>query len=275
MQRLNIESMDTEKIRSIATSITQLTEEERQFLIGELHPNEYFRNHLGDFLITSQNKSKDLNFRGTKFTIIYLNDHNYRCLSKYFERIGFRAFMGSCFRGNPREILGRRFLTDFFGLYEKSPSIGEIYWILSYLFGRCNHSFCGSKGTFSFPFYLEINKQEKVYSYAFSVFDWRGSVEFDFYRCSEEEVVDNHDYCNANESEFSAEEIDCFFAYFIGYLLGFSEVVEKKITPFYKIVQSNCFIFGYSHRQDDFFEYEFSNEEDKKSFLQTNGFAVG
>jgi hypothetical protein len=266
--------MDTEKIHSIAMNITHLTEEEREHLIAKLHPNQYFRNHLKHFLITSKNKSKEFNFRNTKFKIIYLNDYNYYCLSKYFERIGFRPFIGSSFQESSRINLGRRFLTDFFSLYEKSPSIGEIYWILSYLFGQENQSFCGSKGTFLFPFYLEINKQEEVYSYAFCIFDWRGSVEFDFYRCLEEEVVNNNSYFKANEAEFSAEEIDCFLSYFVGYLLGFSEVVKKKKTPFYKIVQSSCFIFGYSHQQDDFFEYEFSDEEDKKLFLQTSGFAV-
>jgi hypothetical protein len=49
--------------------------------------------------------------------------------------------------------------------------------------------------------------------------------------------------------------------------------VKSHITPFYKIVESNSLIFGYSNK-DNFFEYEYGDEEDKKRFLQKSGFTA-
>jgi hypothetical protein len=264
-----------EKIRSIAAHINELTEEERRLLIKELHPNEYFKKYLEFFLITGKNRSIKLEFNKTKFTIIYLSDYNYRCLLKYFRTIGI-PIKNLFFQKESQIVLGRIFLTDFFNENDennKPLSIGECYWILNYLFGEEDNRSISGKGTFLFPFYLEVNKGDKTYPYAFSVFDWRGLVEFQFYRCLEGIIVDNHDYYSADETEFSEEEIDYFIVYFVGYLTGSLEAVKSHITPFYKIVESNSLIFGYSNK-DNFFEYEYGDEEDKKRFLQKSGFTA-
>ncbi len=246
--------LPSDKVDYLASMIKELTEEERQELIKELHPNQYFKDKLNDFLITPRNTIIDFTFNNTDFKIFSLNDHDYRNLSKYFIDLDFSYCFSPTFWRTSNRIFNEGWWTDL-PEAETIAHIGFIYWTLSYLFGESSQIVYEGKSTFAFRFYLEVKKEDKTYPYAFAIFDYRNCVEFSFYRCSHEAVTPTVHREKPNEAQFSADEIDKFIIYFLGYLLGSFKLVKEEVTPFQRVIPSNCLVYGYS-KEKGFFEYE-------------------
>jgi hypothetical protein len=131
---------------------------------------------------------------------------------------------------------------------------------LNYLFGESSQIVYEAKSTFVFHFYLEVKKQDKIYPYAFEIFDYCNCVECSFYRCSHEETKPTSSLEKPNEAEFSADEIDKFIFYFLGYLLGYFQLVKEEVISFERVIPSNSYVYGYS-KEKGFFEYEKEYEE--------------
>ncbi|MFN5515024.1 MAG: hypothetical protein ACK5CA_09810 [Cyanobacteriota bacterium] len=131
---------------------------------------------------------------------------------------------------------------------------------MNYLFGESSQIVYEAKSTFVFHFYLEVKKQDKIYPYAFEIFDYCNCVECSFYRCSHEETKPTSSLEKPNEAEFSADEIDKFIFYFLGYLLGYFQLVKEEVISFERVIPSNSYVYGYS-KEKGFFEYEKEYEE--------------
>jgi predicted RNase H-like HicB family nuclease len=247
-------NLPSNKVDYLASLIKSLTEEERQELIKALHPNQYFKEKLNEFVITPQNTIIDFTFNDTDFKIFTLNDHDHRRLSKYFIALNFSYCFNPTFWRTSNRIFNGGWWQDSSDTKIISHR-GFIYWILSYLFGESSPIVYKEKSTFIFRFYLEVTKQDNTYPYSFTIFDYGDCVEFSFYRCSQEEVTSTAHHQKPNEAEFSADEIDNFIIYFLGYLLGKFQLVEKQVTPFQRVIPSNGFVYGYS-QENGFFEYE-------------------
>jgi hypothetical protein len=139
-------------------------------------------------------------------------------------------------------------------------------------FGPSSRNIDFYKQTFSFPFLLRFTKGEESWSYLLRLDDFRGSLEFNFYR-----VVDSLKYAETRrdaynepiEGELGKEEMKYWISYLWGYLKTSSEVWCRykircgELAPFFRHVDSNHILYGYL--DGEFFEYQIQNEKKYKA----------
>jgi hypothetical protein len=121
------------------------------------------------------------------------------------------------------------------------------YLTLKHLVGESGCFFDDYKCSFSFPFALQVEREERTYPYLFEVRNYGGGLEFPIRR-----VVDERDERLADqrihepfEEELGAEEIRCLVLRFVGYLMGVWQVIlKRRQEPFVQTVRKNLLVFG-------------------------------
>jgi hypothetical protein len=134
-------------------------------------------------------------------------------------------------------------------------NFAEIHFVLQRLYSRSGRTFDDWKGSFSFPFSLEIIRHDRSLPYTLEVRNRRTSLEFAIRRIVSDPAEADHAIHQPIPAEFSREEINYFIAYFYGYLGGYLEaLLERKprICPFIRRIESNLILYGY--RDGAFFE---------------------
>ncbi|MBD2183790.1 hypothetical protein [Aerosakkonema funiforme] len=157
------------------------------------------------------------------------------------------------------------FYIDFY-LYlrdrAESLNLAQIYVTLEKLCGESGKFFDDWKGSFSFPFFLEVSKAGHEFDYLLNIYDHRGSVNFGIRK-----QLQPHDSYDARvihqpfPEEFSRQDINEFITYFYGYLQGYFEEIKSSYSQFFfKRIDSNCILFGY--KDGNFFEEHYDDHEE-------------
>lgn len=157
-----------------------------------------------------------------------------------------------------------------FNLYFRKPYgcdnelyLAELMVILEWLLGKSSALYDDWKCGFSFPTLLVIKKNEETYFYLMHIYDFRGSIEFHFYKVIEGtlEKPDDTDVIRQPFPEFDEEDIRYFTSYFYGYLVEYYRTV-KSILPkknFLKAIDSNHIIYGCE--DGEFFQEYYDSSE--------------
>lgn len=137
---------------------------------------------------------------------------------------------------------------------EEQLTLAEAYLALKARFGESSPLYDRYKGSFSFPFFLRIDKESELGTtrklpYLFIVRDYKGSLEFNLRRIIEQtdteirrEIV--HE---PFEDEFSKAEIGFFYAYFSGFLEGYGKTVLQQHNEFFfHDIQAVLGLYGYA-----------------------------
>jgi hypothetical protein len=155
----------------------------------------------------------------------------------------------------------------------KEPLIlPKLYAALTCLTGPDDEEFDDSKGSYSFTFELEVQKNENLSRYFLNIMHYRSFIDFLIYQIVPKENQKDSDILHQPNSElFSESEINFFCPYFcnyaLGYLIGFGYIPK----PFVKCSDSNLLLFGYF--QDEYFIESYEKEEqyhaDKKTYYKS------
>jgi hypothetical protein len=165
-----------------------------------------------------------------------------------------------------------RFMLDFllsWSCRNGALTVGKVYAALCHLTGPTGKSFDNYKGSFSFPFSLDVLQEGRSLPYLFEVRDFRGGLEFPIRKVVEVEDprLREHRYHVPFADELSNEAINCLVAYWCAYVKGYwSRVKPFWQEPFVLAVESNHVLFGFAEGR--FFEEQYESED---SFSSTCG----
>jgi hypothetical protein len=141
---------------------------------------------------------------------------------------------------------------------------------LEYFFGKASNWLDKWKSSFSFPLLLVLKKQVGRFFYLLRIEDYRGELEFRFYRILENGTEGyNDNICREPfEIEFSRSEINQFICYLIGYLASAAESFCKllPVQPFLRHIDASHIIYGY--RNGAFFEEQIDSPEQYEATIQ-------
>jgi hypothetical protein len=149
-------------------------------------------------------------------------------------------------------------------------TLPKILVSLEYMFGpSSDRMFDSEKGSFAFPFLLEVLRGDCHFYYLLNVSDSKGSISFDLYR-----IIDDKKYWNMStyssqkpiESELSVEDIESLI-YYVWYSM--KRTVKKLIQlpqgiqPFFRSINAVNGIYGFLN--GEFFEDCIENTEEYES----------
>ena len=149
-----------------------------------------------------------------------------------------------------------------FGNYiqENPLTLPKLYTALRYCTGPGDLQHDNYKGSYSFLFELEVQKNSNISEYLYSIYHYRSYIEFSVRQIvSKTNQQDTFFMHKPNDELFSDSDICYFSEYFCGYLLGFIEGAKYTPTPFVKGSESNFLLFGYY--QDKYFFKKYENSE--------------
>jgi hypothetical protein len=140
-------------------------------------------------------------------------------------------------------------------------SFSKMYMTLNELFGESGNHYDDWKGSFSFPFLINFQKEEE-FGYLMNLYNIRSSIEFKIAKLiHEDDERFERDILHNPFEEFPREEINYFINYFVGFLTGyFNSVRDRYDEFFFKTVKSNLILFGY--KDGCFFDNQYENEEE-------------
>lgn len=143
-------------------------------------------------------------------------------------------------------------------------SFGQVYVALKALTGASGKWYDDWKGSFSFPFKLDVTKGNCTFNYLLNIRNFRSHIEFSLRKVvdARDPRLKDHLLHQPFADEFSQDEINSFIAYFYSFLTGYLEVrlPVMKVDPFVQKAQSNHILFGYYDGQ--FFEQEIDSSEE-------------
>ncbi len=146
---------------------------------------------------------------------------------------------------------------------ESKLNLAQTFVALESLFGKSGHFFDDYKGSFDFPLFLSLHKNNQDYPYLLCVRDHKGSLEFTLRRVvDEEEKQYNRDvYHKPFAEEFPREEINQLIIHLYGFLQGYIEAIAPSYDrAFFRTIEACWGIYGYQN--GEFFEREYENEDE-------------
>lgn len=155
------------------------------------------------------------------------------------------------------------------GSEEYNFNLPRLYLALKMLTGESIRPSDNLMSSFEFPFLMRIKKEKKEFEYMLSISDYKGSFEFRFYKCSDDE--DNSSkhfvaYQSPFDDEFSQKEFNKFLFYIYGYLWGYQKTALKHYDePFLHIVGG--VLFGYLNHK--FFEEYYKDRVDYEKAVES------
>ena len=197
--------------------------------------------------------------------------------------VAVKSFRCRCTRLDNREHfeLGRNSLAIaddegfYIGFYRSLERRGDylnfakIYVILKSLCGKSGNGYDDWKGSFSFPFLVEVIKGGKEFRYLLNIFNYRDSLYFNFRKPlpPDDQRFDRQVIYQPLAEEFSREEMNSFITSFYAYLVSsFKAMAPGYNEFFFKRVDSNGILFGYEDGQ--FFEEHFKSSEEYNKALE-------
>ncbi|MBD2255501.1 hypothetical protein [Nostoc parmelioides] len=122
---------------------------------------------------------------------------------------------------------------------------------LTWLFGNSSDSFDSSKGSFSFPLLITINKTIGKFFYLLHIFDSKSWIYYRLYKVFEDESDIPKIQSKVFKSEFTHQEINNFFNYIHKYINeSFKSLNSVTVPePFLKAIDASLIIYGYYNNQ--------------------------
>lgn len=196
-----------------------------------------------------------------------------RTAARTFELEGFSATVKRLTDEDYRDLHARsvpiddanlfwHFLTHPINSEEGTLSLAELAFTLAQTYGPTSEIYDDWKGSFEYPFRLDVHKERGQFPYVFTVNDWRGCVEFPLSRIVPTRKETASNYHPPYEDEFPRSEINYFTAFFYGYLTGRFEALREaglQPQPFARKVDSNHILYGYL--PSGFFNERYEGEE--------------
>jgi hypothetical protein len=148
-------------------------------------------------------------------------------------------------------------------------NFAQIYVALKQFSGESGACYDDWKGSFSFPFLLELKRGEKEFTYLLNIYNYRDSLYFGIRKPvkPDDSRYDRQIIHQPFEDEFSRKEINNFIIYFYSYLIGFFKAIRTTYDEFfYKRVDSNGILFGY--KDGEFFEEQYKSPEEYEKAVQ-------
>lgn len=122
----------------------------------------------------------------------------------------------------------------------------KFYAALTSLAGMSDEWYDDYKGSYSFTFELEVQKNENITKYCYHIYHYRSYIEFDIYQIvPENDPRDSRCLTQPNDELFSEKDISLFSAFLYYHALEY--MIKNKYTPqeFVKCSDSNLLLFGY------------------------------
>jgi hypothetical protein len=135
-------------------------------------------------------------------------------------------------------------------------------------YGEASSNIDSWKQTFSFPFLVKFTKADESWPYLLRLEDYRGSLEFNFYRVVNDQKfaeVRRDAYQEAIDGELGKEEMKYWISFLWGYWYAISEwrceqkVKMNQISPYFRHIDSNHIVYGFS--DGEFFQYQIESEK--------------
>ncbi|OZG31879.1 hypothetical protein [Rickettsia endosymbiont of Culicoides newsteadi] len=144
----------------------------------------------------------------------------------------------------------------------------KFYAGLSYLTGPGDDRYDDYKGSYSFMFKLQVQKNSKISKYCYHIYHYRSYIEFAVYQLTSQgdPRASNH-YHQPNDELFSDKDICSFSNLFYNYVQECMESAKYSPQPFVKYSDSNLLLFGYSRNKYFFKDYENQDIYEKKKEL--------
>jgi hypothetical protein len=127
-------------------------------------------------------------------------------------------------------------------------NFAQVYLALREIAGESGWYFDHWKGSFSFPFALEVRRAERSFSYLLEIRNQRDSLCYPIRRivAPEDRRLKEYRIHPPFADEFSREEINRFLVRLYGYLTGVWRGLRgRPLKPFLHAVPSNLIVFGY------------------------------
>jgi hypothetical protein len=142
-------------------------------------------------------------------------------------------------------------------------NIAEFHFVLEHVYGESGLHYDDYKGSFSFPFALDVIRADQTFPYLLNVHNHRSSLEFSLRKFVGREGKVDHVVHPPLENEFGRKEINSFIAFFYDFLRGRLKCLlasGMQPTPFAHRVRSNLILYGYCDGR--FFDQQFDREEE-------------
>jgi hypothetical protein len=127
-------------------------------------------------------------------------------------------------------------------------NLAEAYLVLKDWTGESGRLFDDWKGSFTFPFALDVIKSDQSFPYMLEVCDCRGSLEFRIWKvvAADDDRIREGLIRPPFSGEFPREEIDKFIPHFFSYLVDCWEAIRScPHKPFVRKVDSSDVLYGY------------------------------
>lgn len=135
----------------------------------------------------------------------------------------------------------------------------KLYAALTYLTGPSDLYYDYYKGSFSFMFELEVQKNQKISQYLYHIYHYRSYIEFSvFQMLPKTDPRDINIMHKPDDMLFSEQDICHFSSYFCGYCLGYIKITQHIPKDFIKSSDSNLLLFGYS--KNEYFIREYTDQ---------------
>lgn len=152
----------------------------------------------------------------------------------------------------------------------KEPLIlPKLYAALTFHTGQSDLFHDDFKGSYSFSFELEVQKNNKSSKYYYIIYHYRSYVEFSIYQIvSKTDPRDDSIMHKPDDELFSNRDMSGFSGFFCSHLIELMEDAKYTPTPFVKYSDSNCLLFGYFENEYFFKACENRDqyEREKESF---------
>lgn len=201
-------------------------------------------------IVKTAMKTKTIEFEANKiqFRLVRLNDDRYEKLHRKTLSI-------------EEDTWFQHLLEQYLEERGEDLKFAQIYVTLKFLTGESGQCFDDWKGSFSFPFLLEVKKRNGQFSYLLNIYNFRSMLCFSLRRflSSTDDRRNKYVVHPPFANEFSRKEINAFIAGFYGYLIGFFRVIKKIHKEFFfQRVDSNGILFGY--KAGKFFQKYYESE---------------
>lgn len=156
----------------------------------------------------------------------------------------------------------QRYLKQF-----ELKGIPEIYYVLSYFFGKFSKYYDDYKSSFRYIFSLRIyeNGSEDLQGkYIVSITDVKGHIEVEFYKVEEGKDWEEYRTYHEASSDLKEKEMKKIWFWFMAFVkngIGCIENNNLAIKPFCKTIDYGNVIYGYKNKE--FFIEEYIEDQDE------------
>jgi hypothetical protein len=145
--------------------------------------------------------------------------------------------------------------------HKKYVFLPQLYVALTQLTGEGDNWYDDFKGSYSFAFELDVQKNNLYSHYIYHIYHYRSYIDFSVYQRVSKEDKRNPDIIHQPIDELFSDNDICYFSSsFCSYALKYLEDTGYTPEPFQKSSDSNLLLFGYAENEYFIKQYEDDTE---------------